>query len=424
MSSLRRVLLGGPHRRQGAFRLAPRCFSAVTPFLQRTEPAGLGDRIAAVQSFLSGGSMQGADSYPWNTGFPSSIQGADAWEPQSLDVDWKDLKEPKQFGMPALRAQIANYYNDFYGAKLDPENVIVLDTHNHALVAVTAFLESDLEVRVASTETPAYLDMLFDVETEFSIVHSGADNEFLPQGSEYYGEGRTVGLLSNPCNPTGVTRTGDNLKSLLQPALANPNEKGLIVDEVNELFHEPPVSALAYIEDINKTNVIIVSAPTKGLEGNRVAWVIASKDNIETLGNFSKFGVGGIKSTLNQQYAMQLLQGRHLAREAIPKAYAAQRALYASEFQKLGLKVKTGGAAGFAGAGGFFHWLKLPGDLSASELNSRMQKSGAKVLPGFLCDLSREGDQSDLHSYFRFSFGRLTPEEYNFKAFRAALRGD
>lgn len=39
---------------------------------------------------------------------------------------------------------------------------------------------------------------------------------------------------------------------------------GALIDEAYELFYNEPVSAMKYIEDINKTNVFVTGACTKG----------------------------------------------------------------------------------------------------------------------------------------------------------------
>ena len=89
---------------------------------------------------------------------------------------------------------------------------------------------------------------------------------------------------------------------------------------------------MSYIKNINNSNLFVCGAATKGLQapGIRVGWVVASKENIEILGNFSSFGIGGV-SRLSQIYTENLLErGRtDLAHSAIPKFYDKQRLMYA-----------------------------------------------------------------------------------------------
>ena len=83
-----------------------------------------------------------------------------------------------------------------------------------------------------------------------------------------------------------------------------------------------------YSKDLENSNVFITGAATKGLQspGIRVGWVVASKKNIETLSNFSSFGMGGV-SHLSQLYAVKLLEKERLklARSAVAKHFGMQR---------------------------------------------------------------------------------------------------
>ena len=126
-------------------------------------------------------------------------------------------------------------------------------------------------------------------------------------------------------------------------------------------------------------------ACTKGLQcpGIRIGWIIASKKNIETLSNYSSFGMGGV-SHPSQLYAVELLEPGRVAqaREAVARHYGMQRARYGEAFENMGLGVYTG-------EGGFYHWMRLPEGLNAGELNRRLFKRGAAILEGIDCDMAR-----------------------------------
>jgi DNA-binding transcriptional MocR family regulator len=71
----------------------------------------------------------------------------------------------------------------------------------------------------------------------------------------------------------------------------------------------------------------------------------------------------------------------------------------------------------FTGDGGFYHWMKLPEGLNASELNRRLFKHGAAILEGKDCDMARPHDKDPTYvspyaNWFRFSFGPLLPETF------------
>jgi DNA-binding transcriptional MocR family regulator len=68
----------------------------------------------------------------------------------------------------------------------------------------------------------------------------------------------------------------------------------------------------------------------------------------------------------------------------------------------------------FTGSGGFYHWGKIPQGLNGDELNDRLFKHEAGILPGRLCDMVRpDGVPSELDHFARFSFGPLAPESFD-----------
>ena len=348
-------------------------------------------------------------THPWSQGFPrtAALPGGPSL-PSAVRVNADHRKYPKAWGLPDLREAIAAYYRTSYQAPISAENVMVFAGGRPAIVALLLFLEPDIEVRVASTEYTPYYDILEGLRRSYDLVHSGPDNGFRPPIEAYTapGEGRTLMLISNPCNPTGVTRTGRELRSLV--AASRNGGTGLLIDEAYELLHEPPVSALAHVDDIEDGNLFVVGAATKGLQapGIRIGWVVAAKRHIDVLGNFSSFGMGGV-SHPSQCYAVELLHPIRVprVRASVPAFYASQRARYGEAFEALGLEL-------FSGDGGFYHWCRLPDGLTARELNERLFTHGAAILKGTDCDMARLGDDSPLASFFRFSFGPLAPESF------------
>ena len=378
-------------------------------FLHPVAPMGIYETLYAFQDAF-GRSMGEAGTHPWSQGFPRTVQLPGGPEiPSVIPVSADDLKYPKAWGLPALRESIARSYRDAYGAEVAAENVMVFAGGRPGLIALLMFLQSDIGVRIAATEYTPYWDMLKLLKREYTLVPSSPANGFRPSVSEYVGdpaEGRRLVMLSNPCNPTGQTRHGDELQALVDAAAYG--DTGLLVDEAYEFFHHPPVSALAHIKDLDSSNLFVCGAATKGLQapGIRVGWVVAARRHIETLGNFASFGMGGV-SHPSQNFAVKLLEPERLAlaRRAVPDYYQDQRDRYGEAFVNLGLTLHSG-------KGGFYHWCELADGLTAAELNRSLFSSGAAILQGPDCDMSRGGDSSPLKSFFRFSFGPLEYESF------------
>jgi len=359
-------------------------------------------------------------THPWSQGFPltTQLEGGPPL-PASVEVTFEDRLYPKAWGHPALREAIVAHYNGFYGSSITPENVMVFAGGRPGILSVLALLKRDIEVRIGNAEWPAYLDLMTQTGTGWRVVPFTEENGFHPPNAAYYDRAglnhktHLFPIISNPGNPTGHTRAGVELEELM--ALAEQPGHGILLDEAYEMFHPSQgVSGIRYVQDLDNSNVFLLGACTKGLQcpGIRIGWVIASKTNVETLSNFSSFGMGGV-SHPSQLYAAELLEPSRvaLAREAVSRHYDRQRQRYGEAFREMGLGV-------FTGDGGFYHWLKLPDGLEAGELNRRLFQHGAAILEGVDCDMARPHDKdpdyvSPYSNWFRFSFGPLLPESFD-----------
>ncbi len=381
-------------------------------------PMGIYETLYAFRDAF-GAFMGSPGTHPWSQGFPLTTRLPGGPElPSSVAVTPDDRLYPKAWGHPLLREAIAAHYNDFYGSRLAPENVMVFAGGRPGIYTVLAFLKKHVEVRIGNVEWPAYLDILTQTACSWRVVPFTHENGFHPANAAYFdrqglnAKTHLLAVLSNPGNPTGHTRAGAELEELM--AMAEQQKNGILLDEAYEMFHASKgVSGIRYVKDLDNSNVFLAGACTKGLQapGIRIGWIIASKKNIETLSNYSSFGMGGV-SHPSQMYAVELLQKQRVAqaRDAVAKHYGMQRERYGRAFAAMGLKVHTGD-------GGFYHWLELPPGLDADELNRRLFKHGAAILKGFDCDMARPhakdpGYRSPYASFFRFSFGPLPPESF------------
>ncbi len=383
-------------------------------------PMGIYETLYAFRD--SFGSFMGTEgTHPWSQGFPLTTpleKFGGPPLPDSVDVTWEDRFYPKAWGHPDLREAISRYYNDQYGSKVEPENVMVFAGGRPGIFTVLAFLKNHVQVRIGNIEWPAYLDILEQTDTDFQIVPFTKENGFHPSNEEYFDRSglnaktSLMPIISNPQNPSGQTRWGDELRDLIR--LAEGPKNGILLDEAYEMFHSPSVSGIQFVEDLDNSNVFIAGACTKGLQspGIRIGWIVSSKKNIQTLSNFSSFGMGGV-SHPSQHYAVKLLEPSRVekARKAVEEHYNWQRERYGKAFEEMGLGVYTGD-------GGFYHWLELPEGMTSSELNKRLFKHGAAILCATDCDMARPHSkdpsyESAYSRFFRFSFGPLLPETFD-----------
>jgi aspartate/methionine/tyrosine aminotransferase len=346
-------------------------------------------------------------THPWAQGYPitTPLPGGPPL-PDRIAISAADRMYPKADGQPPLRKAIAEYYNEFYGAGITPDHVAVFAGGRPALFAILAFLRDDVTVSTEETEYTPYWDLLQVLRRKFEIIPSNAANRFRPVLKDHP-EGRFL-VKSNPCNPTGVATRGDDLRRLVE--FYSAPGRGAILDEAYEFYGEPgPESALRYVKDIDRTDLFVVGAATKGLQvpGMRVGWCVAAKEHIRIFRNYSSFAMGGV-SRASQLYVTELLERDRVrrARDAVASFFGAQRKRYGEGLRGLGFEL-------FTGTGGFYHWARLPGGMTGDAFNERLFAHKAGILPGRLCDMERRGDAGPLGPMIRFSFGPLLPESYD-----------
>lgn len=362
-------------------------------------------------------------THPWSQGFPLTTQLPDGPSlPDSVAFDSADLKYPSATGNVPLLEAIRDYYNNFYDAGITTDNVCVFAGGRPGIFATLAFLKPEIRVLIEETEYTPYYDLLKNLRRPHTVVPSNPANRFQPTLSDYQdakGDEPAFIIRSNPCNPTGVAWSGDQLRELV--GFCSAADCGGIIDEAYEFFHDPePVSALKFIEDIDETNIFVVGAATKGLQvpGLRVGWVVAARHHVELFRNFSSIAMGGVARP-SQICVTGLLDLPRVtqARTAVRTFFSEQRRRYREVLSELGFEI-------FTGEGGFYHWARLPGGLTAKEFNARLFPHKAAILPGTMCDILRRGDQSPMADFIRFSFGPLLPESLpeNVEILRACLQ--
>ena len=391
----------------------------MTQFLSHVPPMGIYETLYAFQATF--GSFMGTEgTHPWSQGFPLTTPLEKFGGPElpgSVDVTFEDRFYPKAWGHPKLRNSIVDYYNSRYNSNIVPENVMIFAGGRPGIFTVMAFLKKHIKVRIGNIEWPAYLDIMTQTNSDYETVPFTKENNFHPDNVEYFSrnnlddETAILSIISNPQNPSGQTRSGEELRELIK--IAEQPGNGILLDEAYEMFHSPSVSGIEFVKDLDSSNIFLSGACTKGLQspGIRIGWIIASKTNIEIMSNYSSFGMGGV-SHPSQHYAVKLLESNRVkkARKAIEEHYSWQRERYGNAFKEMGLGVYTGN-------GGFYHWLELPEGMTSDELNKRLFKRGAAILCAFDCDMARPHSKDPNYKtpyerFFRFSFGPLLPESF------------
>ena len=226
-------------------------------------PMGVYETLFRFQE-VTGTYMGLEGTHPWVQGCPLTTQLPNGpIIPNTITFTSNDLKYPTATGQNELQTAICNYYKHFYNSNITNENICIFAGGRVGIFVTMLFLKQEYEILIEEAEYTPYYDTMINLQKKYKIIPSNPDNNFFPTIETYHSilaennnnNEKSFLLKSNPCNPTGLTRNGQELKNLVD-LFSTPNN-GALFDEAYEFFHESPDSALRYIKDIFKNLISI-----------------------------------------------------------------------------------------------------------------------------------------------------------------------
>ena len=356
------------------------------------------------------------------TGAPLRLSG--------LTIDPADHAYGPVEGIPEYREAIAAHYNRLYRrgkpSQYTPENVCVAPGGRAALTRLAAAMDRT-RVGYFTPDYTAYED-LFTAFPRIDPVHielkSDRGFRIEPDEVDRRIQSDRLGalLVSNPCNPTGVVLSGEELSAWVE--IGRRRVCTLLMDEFYSHFvygaagqaTGKGVSAAEFVEDVNADPVVILDGLTKGFRypGWRSGWVVGPKPVIQTLTAAGSFLDGGSSRPV-QRLAIQALQPARADQEtdAVRAVFAEKQKLTLARLREAGIRFpvieKT--PAG-SPTGTFYAWGDISGLPSPINEGQGFMRAGfdARVLtvPGEYFDVNPgkvRGGRSPLTNFVRFSFG-------------------
>lgn len=342
----------------------------------------------------------------------------------SVQLDAADHAYGPLGGTDEIREVIAGHYNRLYrvgkSSQYTKDNVSVASGGRLALTRVVAAL-ADGPLAFQVPDYTAYEDLigyhvhrLSPVRIEGRIEHGfriPADElERVVRES-----GATAFIYSNPCNPTGNVISGDELARYC--AIGRDNCCTMIHDEFYSHFiynddgtpGSGPVSAAAYVGDIEQDPQIIVDGLTKSFRypGWRCGWVLGPREMIESI-NRSSSAIDGGPSRIVQRAALQILEEARADQEtaALRQVFARKRKIMLEMLSSMGI------VPAMAPQGTFYVWASIAnlpdGFNDGDEFFFRAIDRKVMTVPGrfFMVDPRRErSGESPYRQWLRFSFG-------------------
>lgn len=342
---------------------------------------------------------------------------------ESVTLDPSDHAYGPLEGLPELREAVAAHYNRLFRRGKQPytaANVAIAQGGRLALTRAMAAL-GPVNVAYQVPDYTAYEDMF---NTHLARLHTvplrtTAADGFVVAPDRFDREVAERGIgafvLSNPCNPTGSVLAGRDLARLLE--VARRRSVTLLLDEFYSQFiykengapGAGPVSAAAYVEDVERDPVVLVDGLTKGFRypGWRIGWAVGPRAMVETMARTAS-AIDGGPSRIAQRAALVALEPARADQEtrAVRTVFAAKRGIMLERLRQLGVDVPC------PPRGTFYVWgslanMKPPFD-DAIEFFRRALDHRVLTVPGEFFDVNpgkfRRGRSPDAQ-WMRFSFG-------------------
>lgn len=338
---------------------------------------------------------------------------------ETLEIRPEDQDYSAVAGLWELREAVASLYNARYRRGLPTqytaENVAIGGGGRVSIMRACAAV-GPVHLGHFLPDYTAYAELL-DIFRRFLPIPILLDPEraydFSIRELEREIQGRGLGalLLSNPCNPTGKVLQGEELAAWV--ATARKLDCSMLFDEFYSNYvwkRDEPVSAAAYVEDVDSDPIILFDGLTKNWRypGWRVCWTVGPKKVIAAMSSAGSFLDGGPSRPM-QRAAIELLNPALAEQEAeaVRASFVKKRALMMTGLRKLGIRLDL------EPEGTFYCW----GDLSdlppslrdGADFFRAALEHKVIVVPGAFFDIDpgqrRGGRPSRFRHHVRFSFG-------------------
>lgn len=298
-------------------------------------------------------------------------------------------------GLAALREAIAGFYEDRFGATVDPARIIITAGASGALMlACTALLDPGAEVLMPDPTYPANRHIVTAAGGTPVLIPASPGDRFQLSAEhlrQHWTE-RTAGVIvASPSNPTGTSVAPEVLAELV--AEVRQRQGFAIVDEIylGLSYEGERRSAAALGEDL-----IIVNSFSKyfHMTGWRLGWLLVPP---KLVGAFEKLAQNLVicASSLAQHGALACFQPESLRIfEARRAAFQQRRDYLLPELERLGLHVPVKPDGAFY----IYSDVSAHAQDSAAFAKQLLHEAGVCVVPGL------DFGTSDAKRYVRLSY--------------------
>lgn len=295
-------------------------------------------------------------------------------------------------GVHELRQKVAEYYNRFYGANVDPERNLLISAGSKSSIfmAMQAILNPGDEVLIPEPAWLSYQEHVRLLDAKPRFIRYDAP---LEDYAAYIGPRTRMLVINNPNNPSGRIYTADELRLL--HTICRARGVYVLVDEAysdflpdGQTFH----SMASIVPDLD--GVIVVNSLSKnlGMSGFRIGYTIAEAGLVDSLLKLNQHLITCAPSIL-QYYVAEYFDD--IIEVTLPqiRSLVEKRARVAAIMDRVGLERMPGG-------GTFYFFVSL-GACRSRGFDVALKlllDDGIAVVPGSAYGASTEG-------FLRVSFG-------------------
>ena len=306
--------------------LAPSARSDVPPFMVM-------DVMAAAARIEAGG----GHVVHMEVGQPAAAAPLTARMAAKAALDTGNLGYTAALGIPSLRARIARHYQEAYGARIEPDRIIVTTGSSAGFIlAFLALFESGDRVAVASPGYPPYRHILTALGCVPVAIETSAATRWEITSEALLAERRRAplkGLLvASPANPTGTMIKPEALASLMRTA-----ESEGIRFISDEIYHGLDYAFAAETAARFADHALVINSFSKYfcMTGWRIGWIVAPPSLIRPLERLQQ-NLAISVPTLSQIAAEAAFDGRDEL-EKIKHGYEDNRRYLIEALPKAGL---------------------------------------------------------------------------------------
>jgi aspartate aminotransferase len=226
-------------------------------------------------------------------------------------------------GIPALKKAIIRYTEEFYGRKVEPENVIASGgAKQSVMVCLQAILNPQDEVIFPVPYWVSYPEMV-KLCGAVPVPVRPEDGSFHPRIQEIEQNITSYTkavIINSPNNPSGAMYSEEFIAAIV--ALCEKRGLYLLMDDIyHRLIFDGrrPINCYSYAKDLSENSkLVVINGVSKqyAMTGFRIGWAVANKKLVEVMTNIQGHQTSG-PSALLQHAAVAAINGVQTSVESL-----------------------------------------------------------------------------------------------------------